>query len=79
MGSHLATLLSNENHDIVLIDPDEPKLDNATDGLDVMTLNVSPTSIRGLKEAGTQQADLFIAVTPSETRNLTCSMLAHSL
>ena len=79
VGSHLATLLSNENHDIVLIDPDEPKLDNATDGLDVMTLNVSPTSIRGLKEAGTQQADLFIAVTPSETRNLTCCMLAHSL
>ena len=79
VGSHLATLLSNENHDIVLIDPDEPKLDNVTDGLDVMTLNVSPTSISGLKEAGTQQADLFIAVTPSETRNLTSCMLAHSL
>jgi trk system potassium uptake protein TrkA len=79
VGSHLAALLSQENHDIVLIDPDEQKLATATDGLDVMTLNVSPTSISGLKEAGTQLADLFIAVTPSETRNMTCCMLAHSL
>lgn len=79
VGSHLATLLTKENHDIVLIDPDEQKLADATDGLDLMTLSVSPTSISGLREAGTQQADLFIAVTPSETKNMTCCMLAHSL
>ncbi|MBP5769862.1 MAG: Trk system potassium transporter TrkA [Bacteroidaceae bacterium] len=79
VGSHLAGLLSKENHDIVLIDPDGDKLARATDGLDLMTLCVSPTSISGLKEAGTPQADLFIAVTPSETKNMTCCMLAHSL
>lgn len=79
VGSHLATLLSKENHDIVLIDPDVEKLARATEGLDLMTLAVSPTSINGLKEAGTQLADLFIAVTPSETRNMTCCMLARSL
>lgn len=79
VGSHLAALLTNENHDIILIDPDEAKLANASEGLDLMTLSVSPTSINGLKEAGTPQADLFIAVTPSETRNLTCCMLANSL
>ena len=50
-----------------------------TDGLDLMTMAVSPTSITGLKEAGTPQADLFIAVTPSETKNMTCCILAHSL
>ena len=79
VGSHLAALLTKENHDIVLIDPDETKLANASEGLDLMTLSVSPTSISGLKEAGTPQADLFIAVTPSETKNLTCCMLAYSL
>ena len=79
VGSHLAALLTKENHDIVLIDPEEQKLANASEGLDLMTLNVSPTSISGLKEAGTPQADLFIAVTPSETKNLTCCMLANSL
>ena len=79
VGSHLAALLSKESHDIVLLDPDGDKLARATDGLDVMTLTVSPTSIIGLKEAGTPQADLFIAVTPSETKNLTCCAIAHSL
>lgn len=79
VGSHLAALLSKENHDIVVLDPDADKLARATDGLDLMTLAVSPTSISGLKEAGTPQADLFIAVTPSETRNMTCCILAHSL
>lgn len=79
VGSHLAELLSKEDHNIVLIDPDEDKLNKASEGLDLLTLNVPQTSIRGLKEAGTPQADLFIAVTPSETRNIACSMLAHNL
>jgi trk system potassium uptake protein TrkA len=79
VGSHLAALLSKENHDIVLLDDDADKLARAAEGLDLMTLAVSPTSISGLKEAGTPQADLFIAVTPSETRNMTCCILAHSL
>lgn len=79
VGSHLAALLTKENHDIVLLDENENKLRAASDGLDLMTLTVLPTSINGLKEAGTPQADLFIAVTPSETKNLTCCMLANSL
>ena len=44
-----------------------------------MTLNVSPTSISGLKEAGTAEADLFIAVTPDENKNMTCCMLASAM
>ena len=46
---------------------------------DLMTVNVSPTSISGLKEAGVAGADLFIAVTPDESRNMTACMLATSL
>ena len=79
VGTHLAELLSKESQDIVLIDPDEDKLTRASEGLDLMTLTAEPTSISGLKEAGTPQADLFIAVTPSETRNIACCMLAHNL
>lgn len=81
VGSHLAKLLSRENQDIILIDENPEKtarLSNAGD-FDLMTLNVPPTSISGLKEAGVPQADLFIAVTPEETRNITCCMLAHTL
>ena len=81
VGTHLAELLSRENQDIILIDENPEKtakLANAGD-FDLMTMNVPPTSINGLREAGVPQADLFIAVTPEETRNITCCMLAHAL
>lgn len=81
VGTHLATLLSKENQNIILVDEDSNKtetLSNSGD-YDLLTLNVSPTSINGLKEAGVPGADLFIAVTPEETRNITCCMLAHAL
>lgn len=79
MGTHLAELLSKENQDIVLIDESEEKLSAMAGSFDLMTLNVSPTSINGLKEAGAAHADLFIAVTPYETTNMTCCMLANAM
>ena len=79
VGTHLAELLSKENQDIVLIDESEQKLSNISGSFDLMTLNVSPTSISGLKEAGTAEADLFIAVTPDENKNMTCCMLASAM
>ena len=81
VGTHLAELLSREDQDIILIDEDpERTADLATsDDFDLMTLNVSPTSISGLKEAGVPHADLFIGVAPEETRNITGCMLAHAL
>lgn len=79
VGTHLAELLSKENQDIVLIDESEQKLSNISGNYDLMTLNVSPTSISGLKEAGTAEADLFIAVTPNENKNMTCCMLASAM
>ena len=51
VGSHLAALLSREDQDIILIDENPEKttrLLNSGD-LDLMTLNVSPTSISGLR------------------------------
>ncbi len=81
VGSHLAELLSKDNLDIVVIDEDYERTEALTDSgnNDLMVINSSPTSIASLKEAGTAQAALFIAVTPDESRNLTCCMLAHTL
>ena len=76
VGTHLARLLSNENLSVVLIDESEEKLSKMNSDLDIMTLNVSPTSIKGLEGAGVRDADLFIAVTPNESENITCCMLA---
>lgn len=80
VGTHLAELLSKENHDIILMDEDPDKTQDLADGnYDLLIMNSSPTSISGLKEAGVAHTDLFIAVTPEETTNITCCMLAHTL
>ena len=78
VGTHLSKLLSREHQDCVLIDDNEERLSSLAD-YDVMTYNASPTSIKALKEAGTQHADLFVGVTPEETTNLTACMIAHQL
>ncbi len=79
VGTYLARMLSNENLDIVLIDEDEDKLTKLNNDLDIMALVAAPTSIKGLKQAGIESANLFIAVTPNESENLTCCMLAKQL
>ena len=61
------------------MDDDEERLGRLGNNFDLLTVNISPTSISGLKEAGVAGADLFIAVTPDESRNMTACMLATSL
>ncbi len=79
VGTHLAKLLSREKQDIVLMDDEEEKLSSLGSNFDLMTVVASPTSIKGLKEVGAGEADLFIAVTPDESRNMTACMLATNL
>ena len=79
VGTHLAKLLSRERQDIILMDDDEEKLSTLSNNFDLMTVTASPSSISGLKEVGVKEADLFIAVTPDESRNMTACMLAHNL
>ena len=79
VGTHLAKLLSREKQDIILMDDDEEKLSALSNNFDLMTVTASPSSISGLKEVGVKEADLFVAVTPDESRNMTACMLAHNL
>ncbi len=79
VGTHLSELLSKEKQDIVLMDDDMERLRKVDSSLDFMTVNASPTSIAGLKNSGVSDADLFIAVTPDESRNMTACMIASSL
>ena len=79
VGTHLAKLLSREKQDIILMDDNEEKLSTLNSNFDLMTATASPTSIKGLKEVGVREADLFIAVTPDESRNMTACMLANNL
>ncbi len=79
LGFHLARFLSQEKHDIVIIDVDEENLRRVADNLDVLTLHGSGTSYGTLEEAGTSRADMLIAVTSSEEVNFTACMVAGKL
>lgn len=79
VGTHLAKLLSRERQNITLMDDNEERLSALSSNFDLMTIVASPTSIKGLEEVGTKDADLFIAVTPDESRNMTACMLASNL
>ncbi|MBC8625960.1 Trk system potassium transporter TrkA [Alloprevotella sp. Lung230] len=79
VGTHLAKMLVGEHHDITLIDEKQSRLNAVSSNLDILTIFGSPTSISTLQEAGVGRAGLFIGVTPDESRNMTCCMLAKKL
>ncbi|WP_026755127.1 Trk system potassium transporter TrkA [Sediminibacter sp. Hel_I_10] len=79
VGFHLAKLLSYESQEITLIDTNKDSLAYAGDHLDIRTIKGDVTSIRILKEARIDTSELFIAVTSSETTNITACVLAKQL
>lgn len=79
VGSHLAKMLSNENQDIILIDSDQDKLDVLDSHYNLMTLKGSTSSFEAMRSAGIGHADLYIAVTPYETRNIASCSIAKRL
>lgn len=79
IGTHLARLLSRSNEEITLIDESEERLASIGSDCDLLTMVGKPTSLKILRDAGTAVADLFIAVTPLESTNITASILAKNL
>lgn len=79
VGFHLAKLLSYESQEITLIDTNKASLAYAENHLDIKVLKGDATSIAILKEAKVNNSDLLIAVTASETTNITVCVLAKQL
>lgn len=81
VGSHLAKMLSNESNDITVIDSDQGRLDSLSAIADIVTVNGNSSEIGVLREAGVHEADLFIAVNPSESQdvNIVSAILAKKL
>lgn len=78
VGTHLARMLSNEEHDIVLLDDSPEKLSKISGEVDLLTIAGSAHSFQDLKQTGLAKADLFIGVTPFEERNvLACAMASY--
>lgn len=79
VGSHLATMLSQEEQDIVLVDNDSEKLDPLDAKYNLLTIKGHPTSFETLRQADTATCDLFVAVTPFETDNVIACVIAKSM
>ena len=81
VGSHLAKMLSNEANEITVIDSDGERLEALRSHTDVITVEGNPSAIHILHEAGVATADLFIAVSPSESQdvNIVSAMLAKKM
>lgn len=81
VGSHLAKMLSLEANDITVIDDDPQRLANLSAIADVIAIEGSPSSLRVMREAQVQDADLFISVVPfvPQDVNIVSALLAKNL
>jgi trk system potassium uptake protein TrkA len=78
VGFHIAQRLSEEGHDVVLIDKDPEKIQRISEQLDVQAHLGSGTSPRVLRDSGIAEADLLVAATDSDEVNLISCLLARN-
>ena len=79
VGSHLAKLLADENHNITVVDPHTKMLEMIKEHTDVLTIEGDSTSIEILEKAEINKADLLIAVLHDENINLMTCILGKKL
>src|SRR5690606_29427009 len=70
VGSHLAKLLSYENHDIILIDIDQEMLDSAYNQMYILCIKGDAASRSVIYQAEIWKADLYMSVNTSEHTKL---------
>lgn len=79
IGSNLALLLSEENHDVVVIDSDPTNFDLLGSGFNGMTMAGMPIDEDVLRSAGIEKADALAAVTNDDNMNVMVSEIARDL
>ena len=72
VGTTLTEQLSNEGHDITVIDNNRERLENISNADDVLGVVGNATSFNVQTEADVGHADLMIAVTGFDEINLLC-------
>ncbi|BEU86812.1 Trk system potassium transporter TrkA [Selenomonas sp. TAMA-11512] len=70
MGYTIASLLSNEDFDVILVDMDADRLEAAKHTLDVLTITASGTNPGLFEDPDIKGADLLIASTLSDETNM---------
>ncbi|MBQ8955674.1 MAG: Trk system potassium transporter TrkA [Lachnospiraceae bacterium] len=76
VGYALVEKLSDEKHNVVVVDKDKKKVDLITDEQDVLGIVGDGINYQVLIKAGIEHTDLLIAVTESDEQNLLCCVMA---
>ncbi|MCH5320441.1 MAG: Trk system potassium transporter TrkA [Eubacterium sp.] len=79
LGKRLAKLLSEENHNITVIDIREDIVDQMVETYDVQGVFGSGTHCDVLAESNIKSADLLIATTPSDENNILSCLIARRM
>ena len=76
VGGSIARSLSKEGHDVTIVDNDIQEVKDLSVELDVMAIEGNGSTLDVLIQAGVQTADLLIATTESDEKNILCCLLA---
>lgn len=79
LGSVLAMELSDAGNNVTVIERDKSRLEALGSGFNGLRLNGVEYDEDILLEAGIEQADLLLAVTPDENLNITVSLVAKKI
>ncbi len=79
IGHTVCRVLAEEGHDLTVIDLDPDTVSLVANDVDVITVEGNAADPELLREAGTQDADLFLAVTEKDETNMVCGAAAHHL
>lgn len=76
IGFDLARIMSQDDHDIIVIDQDIEAIEPIADNFDVMTVRGNGASVKVLEDINVKEADLLLAVTGSDELNIIACMVA---
>ena len=79
VGFHIASHLTLENKEVVVIDKNADAIRRVSDHLDVQVVQGSGSSPVVLEEAGIRDAEILLAVTDSDEANLVACLVANLL
>ncbi len=79
IGYDLASVLSKEKHDVIVLDREKDCLSHVSETLDVLVKEGNATSAKDLMDAGVDTSDITIAVTSVDEINMIASMISKKL
>lgn len=79
VGFNTARMLSQEGHDVIVVEQDESMISRLSEQLDALVVQGNGASPKLLAEQEAHRAGLLVATTSSDEVNITASLVAKSL